>query len=81
MSGHGDDILREFQSNKYKYKYFERCVSDHARRYLEKHNVEGDGHCFFPAVIRCIAEALPRMSPECIDAARESSGPACSWSS
>ena len=70
MSGHGDEILREFQTNKGTYKYFEKCVSDHARRYLEKHNVEGDGHCFFHAVIRCIAEALPRMSPECVDAAK-----------
>jgi hypothetical protein len=32
--------------------------------------VKGDGHCFFHAVIRCIAEALPRMSPECVDAAK-----------
>ena len=70
MSGHGDGILREFQKSKYRYEYFETCVSEHARRYLEKHNVEGDGHCFFYAVIRCIAEALPRMSPACVDAAK-----------
>lgn len=74
MSGHGDEILREFQTNKYKYKYFERCLARTARDHLEKHDVKGDGHCFFYAVIRCIAEALPRMSPACVDAAKVAIG-------
>lgn len=74
MSGHGDEILREFQTNKGAYKYFETYMAMSAYDHLEKHDVKGDGHCFFYAVIRCIAEALPRMSPACVDAAKVAIG-------
>jgi hypothetical protein len=74
MSGHGDEILREFQTNKDAYTYVETYLTMNAHYHLEKHDVKGDGHCFFYAVIRCIAEALPLMSPACVDSAKVAIG-------